>query len=94
MENLVRQLFVLPEGELKSSINTVAGGADLMMSPEDCKKRSAECLAAAQLCSEDHSQQAWKQLSDLWVAWSDTLDLLSERERLAAMRGLRSPFSF
>jgi hypothetical protein len=63
-----------------------------MMSPQDCKKRSAECFAAAQLCSEDHAQQAWKQLSDLWVAWSDTLGVLSERERLASLKGLR-PFS-
>ena len=71
---------------------SIGGGP--MMSPEDCKKRSVECLAAAKRCSEDHSQQAWKQLSDLWVAWSDTLGVLSERERLASMRGLRSPVSF
>jgi hypothetical protein len=71
-----------------------AGGADAMMSPEDCKKRSAECLTAAQRCSEDHGQQAWRQLSDLWVAWSDTLGMLSERERLASLRGMRSPFSY
>ena len=65
-----------------------------MMSPEYCKKRSAECLTAARLCSEDHGQQAWRQLSDLWVAWSDTLGVLSERERLASLRGMRSPFSY
>ena len=59
-----------------------------MMSPEDCKKRSAECLTAAQRCSEDHGQQAWRQ------SWSDTLGVLSERERLASLRGVRSPFSY
>ncbi len=64
-----------------------------MMSPEDCKKRSAECLAAAQRSSEDHAQQAWKQLSDLWVAWSETLGVMSERERLASLKGLRLPLS-
>ena len=65
-----------------------------MMSPEDCKKRSAECLAAAQHCSEDQGQQAWKQLSELWVAWSATLGVMSERERLGSMRGLQSPYSY
>jgi hypothetical protein len=33
-------------------------------------------------------------LSDLWVAWSDTLGVLSERERLTSLRGMRSPFSY
>jgi hypothetical protein len=28
------------------------------------------------------------------VAWSDTLGVLSERERLASLRGMRSPFSY
>jgi len=97
VENLIQQLLVLPRRALKFFLHSVTigrlGGRP-MMSPEDCKKRSAECLAAAKRCSEDHSQQAWKQLSDLWVAWSDTLGVLSERERLASMRGLRSPFSF
>jgi hypothetical protein len=94
VENPNRQLFVQPDRELKSFIDAVGWGADAMMNPQDCKKRSAECLAAAQLCSEDRGQQAWKQLSDLWVAWSNTLGVLSEHERLASMRGLRSPFSY
>jgi hypothetical protein len=94
VENPIRQLFVLSDRELKSFIDAVRRGADAMMSPEDCKKRSAECLTAAQRCSEDHGQQAWRQLSDLWVAWSDTLGVLSERERLASLRGMRSPFSY
>jgi hypothetical protein len=64
-----------------------------MMSPQDCKKRSAECLAAAKLCSEGQGQQAWKQLSALWVAWSDTLGAMSEHERLASVRG-RPPYSY
>jgi hypothetical protein len=94
VENPIQQLFVLSDRELKSFIDAVRRGADAMMSPEDCKKRSAECLSAAQLCGEDHGQQAWRQLSALWVAWSDTLDVLSERERLASLRGMRSPFSY
>jgi hypothetical protein len=65
-----------------------------MMSPQDCKRRSAECLAAAKLCSEDQGQQAWEQLSALWVAWSDTLGAMSEHERLATKRGLRPPYSY
>lgn len=93
VENPIRQLFGAPERELKSLIHAVACGANPMMSPGDCRKRSAECLAAAQLCSEDHSQQAWKQLSDLWAAWSDTLGALSKRGQLASIRGLRSPLS-
>ena len=64
-----------------------------MMSPQDCKKRSAECLAAAKLCSEGQGQQVWKQLSELWVAWSDTLGAMSEHERLASGRG-RPPYSY
>jgi hypothetical protein len=94
VENPIRQLFVVSGSELKFPVKAVAGGAVVMMSPEDCKRRSVECLAAAKLCSEGQGQQAWKQLSDLWVAWSDTLGIMGEHERLSSMRGLRPPYSY
>ena len=51
-----------------------------MMSVADCTKRAAECVEAAQR-SPDHDERAWRQWSDLWLAWSETLGRLTDPER-------------
>jgi hypothetical protein len=52
-----------------------------MMSVADCTKRAVECQKAAQRSSDHGGQQAWRQWSDLWMAWSETLGRLTDPER-------------
>ncbi len=51
-----------------------------MMSAAECTKRAAECLNAAQGSPRHDVQRAWQRLSDLWLAWSETLDRLRTAE--------------
>ena len=49
------------------------------MNSGECRKRAEECLAVAQYVLDHDAQRMWRQLSDLWMLWSERLVQLNRR---------------
>jgi hypothetical protein len=52
-----------------------------MMNVDDCRKRAEQCLAAAQYASDRDIQRTWRELSDLWLFWSEQLVQFSAKNK-------------